>query len=509
MKTKSAIDVFSLRMLFALVIVLIEIVFINSLASAGIELILSSAVVTIALLIQMRFGVRETAAAPADIIVFIFNWLFLDLAPKVQLMSMPQRLINTSTVTVDGVAVTNLVCALFMIAFTVFYAFLSRRDGNPQPTAAPTVKPRQEFIASAAKPRQEVTASAAEPRQEVTASAVKPRQEFTAGAVGLALVLCFAVVAVAAPSAYRSIENAEVVSPASLVMNRFLLFLPSATLLILLHETVRSGRKLLFSRVCVLLLLFLLVIITENPYTEKRNALGPMYLGLLLVLFQNWFATGTRRLLLLVGSMILIFPAITIFTHNKQQSVADVSFSQFSDQIADHYFSVNYDSWANIYTAVEIVKMHGMQWGHQLLGSLLFFVPSSIWHSKPLATGIFLGDYLIKNYSMWFTNLSAPLAAEGYLDFGPAGVILYACILAVFVAFLNRLALRRDGWVAFPMAIYASVFLMIVLRGSLMIALGFAAAAFLAFCFAALLLSAKVGVRHRVAGRMGARPMVS
>jgi hypothetical protein len=484
MKTKSAVDVFNLRMLFALAIVLIEIVFINSLASAGIELILSSAVVTIALLIQLRFGVRPTAAAPADIVVFIFNWLFLDLAPKVQLMNMPQQLINTSTVRVDGVALTNLVCALFMIAFTVFYAFFSRRGGDAQPNAAAPVKLRREFAAGA----------------------VKPRREFTAGAVGLALVLCFAVVAVAAPGAYRSIENAEVASPASLVMNRFLLFLPSATLLILLHETVRSGRKLLFSRVCVLLLLFLLVIVTENPYTEKRNALGPMYLGLLLVLFQNWFATGTRRLLLLVGSMVLVFPALSIFTHNHQQSVADVSLSQFSDRIADHYVSVNYDSWANIYTAVEIVKVHGMQWGHQLLGSLLFFVPSSIWSAKPLATGIFLADYLITNYSMWFTNLSAPLAAEGYLDFGPAGVVLYACILAAFVALLNRLALRRDGWVAFPMAIYASVFLMIVLRGSLMIALGFGAAAFLAFCFAAALLSVKLGVRHRISTRMGTRP---
>jgi oligosaccharide repeat unit polymerase len=473
MKTKASHNVFSLRMLLALVIVLIEVVFINSLASAGIELILSSAVVTIALLIQLRFGVRQTAAAPADIVVFIFNWLFLDLAPKVQLMSMPQRLINTSTVTVDGVALTNLVCALFMIAFTCFYSFLSRRDENLKPT---------------------------EPVE------VKPRQEFAAGAVGLALVLCIAVVAVAAPSAYRAVENSEVASPASLVMNRFLLFLPSATLLILLHETVRSGRKLLFSRVCVLLLLLLLVIVTENPYTEKRNALGPIYIALLLVLFQNWFASGTRRLLLLVGSMVLVFPAITVFTHNRQQSLADVSFSQFSDQIADHYFSINYDSWANIYTAVEIVKVHGMQWGHQLLGSLLFFVPSSIWSAKPLATGIFLADYLITNYSMWFTNLSAPLAAEGYLDFGPAGVILYACILALFVAFMNRLALRRDRWVGFPMAIYASVFLMIILRGSLMIALGFASAAFLSFCFAAALLSVKIGVRHRISTRMGARP---
>jgi len=256
-------------------------------------------------------------------------------------------------------------------------------------------------------------------------------------------------------------------------------------------------------------LLLLLVMITENPYTEKRNAIGPVYIGLLLVLFQNWFAVRSRRLLLLVGSMVLVFPAITIFTHNHRQALSDVSLNQFSEQIADHYFSINYDSWANIYTAVEVVKVHGMQWGHQLLGSVLFFVPSSIWSAKPLATGIFLADYLSANYSMWFTNLSAPLVAEGYLDFGPGGVVAYAAATAWLVVFLNRLAQRRKGWVALPVATYASVFLMIVMRGSLMIALGFAAAALLAFGFAAMLLSVKLGVRHRVAGRMRARPMVS
>ena len=475
-RAEASIHLFSFRVLLALVIVLIEIVFINSLVTAGIEFILSSAVVTIALLIQLRFGVQENAAAPANMVVFIFNWLFLDLAPKVQLINMPQHLINTSTVTIDGVAWTNLVCALFMIAFTLFYAFLSKRAEVPPPTdAAP----------------------------------IAARQEFAPGAVLLALVVCILVVGLAAPSAYASVEKLEAATPATLVVHRFLLFLPTATLLILLHETVRSGRKVLFSRACVLLLLLVLVLITENPYTEKRNAIGPVYIALLLVLFQNWFAIGSRRLLLLVGGMVVVFPAIAVFTHNKQQALMDVSLNQFSEQIADHYFSINYDSWANVYTAVEVVKVHGMQWGHQLLGSLLFFVPSSIWSAKPLATGIFLADYLIANYSMWFTNLSAPLAAEGYLDFGPGGVVAYAGAMAWFVVFLNRQSRRRDTWVAFPMATYASVFLMIVLRGSLMIALGFGAAAFLSFRLATALLSAKLGVRHRVAARMGAPPMVS
>jgi hypothetical protein len=206
--------------------------------------------------------------------------------------------------------------------------------------------------------------------------------------------------------------------------------------------------------------------------------------------------------------MVLIFPAITIFTHNHEQAVSDVSLTQISDQIVEHYFSINYDSWANIYTSVEIVKVHGVQWGHQLLGALLFFVPSAVWSSKPLATGIFLADYLIVNYSMWFTNLSAPLVAEGYLDFGPLGVVAYAVVAAFVVTLLNKIARRSTQWVWYPMAVYIAVFLMIVLRGSLMIALGFASAALLAFAFASALLSLKLGVRHRIARRIVA-PVVS
>jgi hypothetical protein len=111
---------------------------------------------------------------------------------------------------------------------------------------------------------------------------------------------------------------------------------------------------------------------------------------------------------------------------------------------------------------------------------------------------------------MWFTNLSAPLIAEGYLDFGFVGVILYAGAAAFAVTILNRVALRSSKWVSFPLAIYGAVFLMIVLRGSLMIALGFGSAALLSFAIASAMLSVQLGVRHRTPKRVRAQPaMVS
>lgn len=481
-KQASIADLFNFKAIIGLAIVLIEIVFVNDLGSAGSEVVFSSVLVTIAVLIQLRFGMRADSAGPGDVVIFIFNWLFLDLAPKVQLINQPQQLVNTSSVTGDRIALTNLACALFIIAFTLFYSFLSKRV------------PKKDRIKKGRRVR-DVAAIDTAPAIDV------PAGELSASGVGIAVFVCIAVVGIAAPLAYRTVENQTGMSPGLLVMNRFLLFLPSATLLIVLNETIRSGKKPAFSRVCVLLLLFLLVLITQNPHTEKRNALGPVYIGLLLVGFQGFFASRTRRLQLLVFAMVLIFPVSSIFTHNQQQTLGSLSMSQLTDAIAEHYFSINYDSWANIYTAVEFVQVHGIQWGHQLLGSLLFFVPSAIWTTKPLATGIFLANYLINNYAMWFTNLSAPIVAEAFLDFGYFGVIGYGAVTAFLVTLLNKLAVRRDKWSAFPMAVYLSIFLMLVMRGSLMIAMGFASAAFLSFTFSSVLLSIDMGRRRDRAKR--------
>ena len=61
---------------------------------------------------------------------------------------------------------------------------------------------------------------------------------------------------------------------------------------------------------------------------------------------------------------------------------------------------------------------------------------------------------------------------------------------------LNIMAQRRENWLFLPMAIYGSVFLMLIMRGSLMIALAYLIAAFLAFGAAYGLLSIRLGARQ-------------
>jgi hypothetical protein len=475
-------------LVLAAFIIITEIVFVNFFASAGMEFVLSSIALTVAVLIQLCFGIREDAATPADIVVFIFNWLFLDLAPKIQLLSVPGVLVNTSTVVPERVLVTNLVCALFIVTFTVAYAALTKTSKAPK-------KPK--------KPLRLENAPELEPADVVGAGgagSAAAKYQFDRFGIALTLCICLLVVAVFGKSAYVT-SDMPGITPSDMIIRKFLLFLPSATLLLLLHETLRSGRKLLFSRVCVLLLLVVLVALTENPFTEKRNGLGPVYLSLLFILFESRLRTKNKRLILLITSMVVVFPAITVLTHNRVQiqNGAPVTMSSVVDTLRDHYFSTNYDAWANIYTTVEMVGRQGIHWGQQLLGGILFFVPSALWHAKPLATGIAIGNYLIANYSMWFTNLSAPLVAEGYIDFGAIGVALYAIGLAWLVARMNRLEAAGRKWFSFPVGVYGAFFLMFALRGSLMIAIAYGTAGFLSFLAASTLLSAgsrQIGQRY-------------
>lgn len=450
------------RLALAAFIIITEIVFANSMAPAGLEFVLSSMAVTVALLVQLRFGIRQGTPTPADIVVFIFNWLFLDLAPKIQLVSVPGVLVNTSTVVAERVLFTNLLCALFIVVYTLAYALLTTRSRVEKWTPA------------------EAAAVPAEP--------VVARPPIGRVGIGVAAFMCVLVVGALARIAYGS-NDTPGISPTDMIVKKFLLFLPSATLLILLHETVRSGRKIQFSRVCVLLLLLMLVAVTENPLTEKRNGLGPIYLSLLFIFFEARLASQNRRLLLLIASMVVVFPAITVFTHNHRQILNGVNWSVVADTLKDHYFSTHYDAWANIYTTVEMVQRQGIHWGQQLLGGVFFYVPSSLWHGKPLATGIAIGNYLISNYSMWFTNLSAPLIAEAYLDFGSIGVVFYALGLAWLVARTNRFAAKGRKWASFPLAVYGAFFLMFALRGSLMIAFAYGTGGLLAFLAASAFLS--------------------
>lgn len=218
-------------------------------------------------------------------------------------------------------------------------------------------------------------------------------------------------------------------------------------------------------------LVFLLLIFWfKNPFTEKRNSLGPVYICLLFLFLPKWLNTNIKMLSFLFFSMILVFPFTSIFTHT------DASFQEIYKRpellleeikgggIIKTFGTLHYDAFSNIMVTLDYVGKHGFSYGYQLLSALLFFIPRSLWEAKPNSTGKLVGEYLIDDYGFNFSNLSNPLVSEGFINFGLFGVIaggvLLAYVIIKMIPWLNNTSYLKK-----TMALYFAIHLIFLLRG--------------------------------------------
>jgi len=75
------------------------------------------------------------------------------------------------------------------------------------------------------------------------------------------------------------------------------------------------------------------------------------------------------------------------------------------------------------------VEQIGISWGYQLLGSIFFFIPRSIWTTKPVGSG-----FTVANLFGWdFDNVSMPLIGEGYSNFGVFGIVVLAIAMGALL----------------------------------------------------------------------------
>lgn len=440
-------------------------------------LLLTTVLLTATVVMHWCVHARERNPSLADSGVLLFEVLFLVVAPVVQRAYFDGVMVNTATLEEAPAVATNLLCTLFIMVYVGMRGYAARRDRFHR------VKHHAHGARQGHAPRLTV-----------------PR----------AFVL-LGVAALAAGLSWQSIDlrsQSEIIeaTPQYLLQQKYLCFLPVPMLLMLVNV---KGMKLFRQPFWLLVALFLLVCVffAQNPLIEKRNAIGPVYLSLVLLMVP-WFSRTSRRqaatLLLLTG---VFFPLLSVFTH------ADMTSWHPTDVLDpwlyfEHFIDLHYDAWANICTVLEMVSRDGAHYGQQLLGSLLFFVPHTLWEGKPHATGIDIGQFLMAYYKLDFDNLSAPLIAEAYVDFFVPGVIAYAVALAYIVRLLDRLC-HSDGAVAKPAGIYFALFLIFALRGALMIAMAYGSGAALAFLTIGWFVGGKRGIRSRRTRRVqppGASP---
>ena len=168
--------------------------------------------------------------------------------------------------------------------------------------------------------------------------------------------------------------------------------------------------------------------------------------------------------------MILFFPLMSALTHidNTFQEILETPklvLDKFNEQgFFDTFNTLNYDAFANLMATVDYVSKNDFSFGYQLLSAFLFFIPRSIWPSKPIYTGELVGNYLMDDYGFKFNNLSNPMVSEGYINFGLFGVFLMAIFLAFVIARQLRWLYSSDTLKSI-ISFYFAIHMIFLLRG--------------------------------------------
>lgn len=231
----------------------------------------------------------------------------------------------------------------------------------------------------------------------------------------------------------------------------------------------KKARKLDWRTITALVCLF----IACFPTGLSRNMMASFYAGLLIVTFDQtrkgrWFSW------IIIGGLILIFPAVEIFRRLKTLQQGNLM-EMVMESFTASYLQAHFDSHQMFISIARYVKEFGLSWGKQLLGALLFFVPRSLWPGKPEGTG---HTAILKLDQFYFTNVSANPASEGYVNFGVLGIVLFAVVTGILIRCIDKAYWHREknhsqttmADVLYPFAMFMFFFLM---RGDMMSAWGY------------------------------------
>lgn len=172
-------------------------------------------------------------------------------------------------------------------------------------------------------------------------------------------------------------------------------------------------------------------ILISNPLNAPRLWSGAVLLTSLFILlkwkgsksFLTWSSVACLGMLLLFAGLDprLIFSKQLI---NNGEITLSNTVKEVGTSIENLPGDYNFDAFQMMfYTTVYTDKM-GYSLGNQLLLPAFFWVPRSIWTSKPLGSP----DIVAAHAGFASLNVSSPLWTEGYINFSIPGVFLFLYI---------------------------------------------------------------------------------
>jgi hypothetical protein len=206
-------------------------------------------------------------------------------------------------------------------------------------------------------------------------------------------------------------------------------------------------------------LVLVVMLIVISPVSSPRYLFGTAALAVLVALGATATTARTRWFaLLLAAGLVLVFP----YADATRRPGPGAELSGPAQALS----SSDFDAFDQVNNAVAYVQAEGTTLGGQALGAALFWVPRSIWDSKPQDTGVLLADF--RGYT--FSNLSAPLWAELFINGGWIALVLGMTALGVLVRRLDGAPVTGGpGWQARGvLGDILPFYFIIMLRGSLL-----------------------------------------
>jgi hypothetical protein len=231
----------------------------------------------------------------------------------------------------------------------------------------------------------------------------------------------------------------------------------------------RSGAAASHRLVLQAVVLGCLTVVFNNPISTARFWIGTIVTTTVLICWP-WHrraASGLVIAALLVG-LIVVFPLSDLYRYTMDTNLAErTAASGVAKELGE---KADYDSFQQILNSVSFVESSGTTNGRQLLGSLLFWVPRSVWSNKPVSTA----ELVATEQRYAFTNLSMPLWGEFYVDGGLplvlVGFVFYGALIGGLDRGFSRGSSESRGTRMLLCCTWAA-YQMFLLRGSLMVAM--------------------------------------
>ncbi|WP_306908022.1 hypothetical protein [Arthrobacter sp. B3I9] len=229
-------------------------------------------------------------------------------------------------------------------------------------------------------------------------------------------------------------------------------------------RVLRSSLNLLDAS--LILALVALNVIVNNPISNSRYWTLAVLFGLVMPLIASRKSSFNLAIIGGIVAAIFLFPLSDI-----TRRPAGVSGVLQADSVWHMISTKDYDQFTMLANTIGFTQDAGLTWGNQFLGALLFWVPRVVWPTKPLDSGVEVGLWMSSSN----VNLSSPLWAEAWINFGVVGVVVAFTVLGLMSRRLDSgfgAGTLSAGSVGYLGVAIFSGYMFILLRGSLLQSMG-------------------------------------